>query len=77
MALAVLASASDAVAWIAARGATSLASDSRRVARGAAFIAWPGRTRDAREFVGSALEAGAAACVVEADGADSDRKSTV
>ncbi len=66
MVLARLDSAADAAAFLAARGARALASDSRRVEPGGAFIAWPGRTRDAREFVGAALQAGVAACLVEA-----------
>ncbi|MEO6407746.1 MAG: UDP-N-acetylmuramoyl-L-alanyl-D-glutamate--2,6-diaminopimelate ligase [Burkholderiaceae bacterium] len=66
MALARLESVQEATAWLAVRGARSLASDSRKVAAGGAFIAWPGRTRDARSFVGAALQAGAAACLVEA-----------
>jgi UDP-N-acetylmuramoyl-L-alanyl-D-glutamate--2,6-diaminopimelate ligase len=33
-----------------------------------AFIAWPGYAHDARDFVQSALERGASACIVEAQG---------
>ena len=65
-----LESAAAANAFLAARGVASLATDSRRVAPGAGFIAWPGHTRDARSHVGAALAAGAAACVVEADGVE-------
>ena len=36
--------------------------------RGDAFFAWPGQAHDARRFVAPALAAGAAACLVEADG---------
>lgn len=63
-----LRSVSEALAWLAQRRAVSLTTDSRRVLDGDAFIAWPGATRDARQFVGDALVAGAAACLVEADG---------
>ena len=70
MALVRLESVHEATAWLAARGARSLASDSRKVAPGGAFIAWPGRTRDARTFVGAALQVGAAACLVEARDVD-------
>ena len=57
-----------AVAWLHARGARGLASDSRRVRAGDAFLAWPGATHDARRYAPQALAAGASACVVEAEG---------
>ena len=57
-----------AVAWLRQRGARGLASDSRRVRPGDAFLAWPGQAHDARRFVASSLAAGASACLVEADG---------
>jgi UDP-N-acetylmuramyl tripeptide synthase len=53
-----------AVAWLRAHGATGLATDSRRVRPGDAFIAWPGYGVDARQFVPAALGAGAVACLV-------------
>ena len=56
--------------WLARCGVRGLTTDSRRVRRGDAFIAWPGYARDGRQFVGTALDAGAAACLVEADGVD-------
>jgi len=59
-----------ALAWLGERGVRALTTDSRRVQRGDAFIAWPGYASDGRRFVGSALAAGANACLVEADGAD-------
>lgn len=58
------------VAWLKARGATGLATDSRRVRPGDAFIAWPGYGHDARQFVPGALAAGAVASLVEAEGAN-------
>ncbi|HZT56301.1 MAG TPA: UDP-N-acetylmuramoyl-L-alanyl-D-glutamate--2,6-diaminopimelate ligase [Burkholderiaceae bacterium] len=70
MALRELASVSDALGWFAERGVRALAIDSRRVAPGDAFIAWPGYAVDGRQFVPQALAAGASACLVEADGAD-------
>jgi UDP-N-acetylmuramyl-tripeptide synthetase len=70
MALTQLASSRDALSWLQARGAQGLATDSRRVVAGDAFIAWPGYATDARAHVAGALMAGAAACLVEADGAD-------
>jgi murE/murF fusion protein len=57
-------------AWLTLRGARALASDSRGVTPGDAFVAWPGRASDGRRYVGAALAAGAAACLVEADGVE-------
>ncbi len=62
--------ATDAARWLRARVAGSLRTDSRAVQSGDGFIAWPGQHADGRAFVPAALAAGAAACLVEADGAD-------
>lgn len=70
MALHRLGSVDDALAWFKARGVRALGVDSRRIAPGDAFIAWPGHAVDARQFVSQALGAGAAACLVEAEGAE-------
>jgi UDP-N-acetylmuramyl-tripeptide synthetase len=70
MALTQFTSAAEALGWLQARGAQGLATDSRRVVAGDAFIAWPGYANDARAHVVDALKAGASACLVEADGAD-------
>ncbi len=70
MALRQLGSIDAALGWFAERGVRALATDSRRVAAGDAFIAWPGYAVDGRQFVSQALAAGASACLVEADGAD-------
>ncbi len=70
MALPQLASVDAALAWFAERGVRALRTDSRRVQPGDAFIAWPGYATDGRQFVGSALAAGASACLVEADGSE-------
>jgi UDP-N-acetylmuramyl-tripeptide synthetase len=70
MALMQLTSSRDALSWLQARGAQGLATDSRRVVAGDAFIAWPGYATDARAHVAGALAAGATACLVEAEGAD-------
>jgi UDP-N-acetylmuramoyl-L-alanyl-D-glutamate--2,6-diaminopimelate ligase len=67
MALERLPSLAAAAEWLAARQATGLATDSRRVVRGEAFLAWPGRSHDARVNVRSALAKGAAACIAEED----------
>jgi UDP-N-acetylmuramoyl-L-alanyl-D-glutamate--2,6-diaminopimelate ligase len=42
-----------------------LRTDHRQVRPGDAFLAWPGRSHDARRHAGSALAAGAAACLME------------
>ncbi|MDE2083177.1 MAG: UDP-N-acetylmuramoyl-L-alanyl-D-glutamate--2,6-diaminopimelate ligase [Burkholderiales bacterium] len=68
-ALPSLPTAQAAADWLAARGCAGLATDSRAVRRGQGFLAWPGRASDGRRYVGAALEAGAAACLVEAAGA--------
>jgi UDP-N-acetylmuramoyl-L-alanyl-D-glutamate--2,6-diaminopimelate ligase len=59
-----------ALAWLRERVAGDLATDSRKVGAGDAFIAWPGYARDGREFVPQALAAGAAACLIEAEGSE-------
>jgi MurE/MurF fusion protein len=58
-----------AATWLGARVTGTLHSDSRAVRAGDGFIAWPGGAHDGRKFVPGALAAGAAACLVEADGA--------
>ena len=68
--LTLLRDAEAAAAWLRERGATGLATDSRQVRPGDAFIAWPGYGLDARQFVPSALRAGAVACLVEAEGTE-------
>ncbi len=59
-----------ALSWLVRRGARGLVTDSRRLAPGDAFIAWPGMVHDGRRHVHPALEAGAVACVIEAEGAE-------
>ncbi|MBP5991971.1 MAG: UDP-N-acetylmuramoyl-L-alanyl-D-glutamate--2,6-diaminopimelate ligase [Piscinibacter sp.] len=68
-ALQQLADARAACEWLAHRGVRGLATDSRRVQPGDAFIAWPGYALDGRQYVKAALAAGASACLVEAEGA--------
>jgi UDP-N-acetylmuramyl-tripeptide synthetase len=58
-----------AVAWLRSRGVARLVTDSRRVQPGDGFVAWPGYAHDARQYVRAALDAGAKAALVEADGA--------
>ena len=75
--LTLLATADDAAAWLATRlaadaraGGGRLRTDSRAVQPGDAFLAWAGRSHDGRRHVPTALAAGAAACLVDADGID-------
>ncbi len=70
MALRQLASIDAVLGWFAERGVRALGVDSRKVAPGDAFIAWPGYAVDGRQFVAQALSAGASACLIEAEGAD-------
>jgi len=63
-----VASSADALAWLRARVTGTLVSDSRAVRPGDGFIAWPGAAADARRHVADALQRGAVACLVEADG---------
>lgn len=57
-----------AASWLRSHVVGSLWTDSRKVGTGDGFIAWPGAATDARLYVTQALEAGAAACIVERDG---------
>ncbi|MDO8720066.1 MAG: UDP-N-acetylmuramoyl-L-alanyl-D-glutamate--2,6-diaminopimelate ligase [Polaromonas sp.] len=59
-----------AARWLQERVTGTLSADSRKLADGDGFIAWPGAATDGRKFVGAALAAGARACLVEHEGAD-------
>ena len=63
-----LATLPEAVAWLRASVPGTLHTDSRQVAPGDAFIAWPGAATDGRAHVADALARGAAACLVEGEG---------
>ena len=63
-----LARSVDALTWLQARVTGSLVSDSRAVRPGDGFVAWPGAAADARRHVADALQRGAVACLVEAQG---------
>ena len=65
-----LTSIADTSAWLSerVRRPATLRCDSRAVQPGDGFIAWPGYATDGRQYVADALAAGAAACLVEADG---------
>ncbi len=68
MASTLLHTPADAVRFLSARASTGLATDSRRLRPGEAFLAWAGRSHDARQHVPAALAAGASACLVDDDG---------
>ncbi|HEX4510160.1 MAG TPA: UDP-N-acetylmuramoyl-L-alanyl-D-glutamate--2,6-diaminopimelate ligase [Burkholderiaceae bacterium] len=55
--------------WLKSWVTGTLRTDSREVRAGDGFIAWPGSANDGRRFVGDALAAGAATCLVEEAGA--------
>ena len=58
----------EAVQWLRARVTGTLHTDSRRIAPGDGFIAWPGAATDGRAHVRDALVRGATACLVEHEG---------
>jgi UDP-N-acetylmuramyl-tripeptide synthetase len=60
----------DAGRWLRERVTGTLQSDSRKVAPGDGFIAWPGAASDGRQYVHAALAQGAAACLVERSGVE-------
>ena len=65
----LLSSPQAAAQWLTSKVSGTLHTDSRLVRPGDGFIAWPGYAVDGRQFVPAALAAGAAACLVEAEGA--------
>lgn len=54
--------------WLRRHVRGALRTDSRQVAAGDGFIAWPGAATDGRRFVSQAFAQGAAACLVERAG---------
>ena len=67
-AIQVLSGPSDVVNWLRRSMNGQLRSHSSEVQAGDAFIAWPGSAVDARQYVTAALERGAGACLIDADG---------
>lgn len=59
-----------AVRWLRERVTGTLQTDSRLVAPGDGFIAWPGAATDGRAHVADALVRGAVACLVERQGVE-------
>ncbi|MCB1978445.1 MAG: UDP-N-acetylmuramoyl-L-alanyl-D-glutamate--2,6-diaminopimelate ligase [Burkholderiaceae bacterium] len=60
----------EALSWLRERSTGTLQTDSRRIAPGDAFVAWPGAAVDARAHLADARTRGASACLVEAAGAE-------
>jgi UDP-N-acetylmuramyl-tripeptide synthetase len=56
--------------WLASHVTGTLHTSSKKIKSGDGFIAWPGAVSDGRLFVQNALDAGASACLVEAQGAE-------
>lgn len=67
----LLQSTAQAVQWLREHVAGTLSSDSRTIRPGDGFIAWPGAATDGRAHVPAAIALGAAACLVEHEGASS------
>ena len=59
-----------AAQWLHQHVNGQLQTDSRKVAPGDGFIAWPGAAHDARAYVRAAMTQGATACLVERDSAE-------
>jgi UDP-N-acetylmuramoyl-L-alanyl-D-glutamate--2,6-diaminopimelate ligase len=70
LAVPLLTSVHDAVAWLRERVTGTLQTDSRQIRPGDGFIAWPGAATDGRAHIGDALARGAVACLVEHEGAE-------
>ncbi len=66
----VLHTTAQAVDWLRRRGVGHLRADSRQLAAGDAFLAWPGAASDGRRFVPGALAGGARACLLEQQDSD-------
>jgi UDP-N-acetylmuramyl-tripeptide synthetase len=60
----------EAVHWLRSRVTGTLHCDSRNVAGGDGFIAWPGASTDGRKYVPAVLAQGATACLVEREGVE-------
>jgi UDP-N-acetylmuramyl-tripeptide synthetase len=58
----------DAARWLRMHVTGDLRTDSRQVQPGDGFIAWPGAATDGRQYLAQALQRGATACLMEAQG---------
>lgn len=68
--LPILQTPEEAAQWLRERVTGGLHCDSRAVAAGDGFIAWPGSASDGRRYVSQALAQGAAAALVQAEGVE-------
>jgi UDP-N-acetylmuramyl-tripeptide synthetase len=66
----LLSTPQQAAAWLRERVTGKLHTDSRKIAAGDGFIAWPGASADGRQYVAKSLGAGAVAVLVEREGAE-------
>lgn len=64
----VLQNVNEAVDWLRSCRVSRIHSHTSHIQTGDAFIAWPGSAVDARQYVMAALECGACACLIDADG---------
>jgi UDP-N-acetylmuramyl-tripeptide synthetase len=67
----------EAVNWLNAKVTGELRIDSRDIHPGDGFIAWPGAAVDGRQFVKTALQKGATACLVEYSGSNSQELESI
>jgi UDP-N-acetylmuramyl-tripeptide synthetase len=67
----------EAVNWLNAKVTGELRIDSRDIQPGDGFIAWPGAAVDGRQFVKMALQKGAAACLIESSGSNSQELGSI
>jgi UDP-N-acetylmuramyl-tripeptide synthetase len=64
----LLQNVNEAADWLRACSVSHIHSHTGLIQAGDAFIAWPGSAVDARQYVTAALERGAGACLIDADG---------
>jgi UDP-N-acetylmuramyl tripeptide synthase len=67
----------DAVNWLKTKVTGELRIDSRDIQSGDGFIAWPGAAVDGRQYVQTALQNGATACLVEHAGLNLPELETI
>lgn len=67
----------EAANWLKNKVTGELRIDSRDIQVGDGFVAWPGAAVDGRQFVKSALQKGATACLVENSGLNVDEFNTI
>jgi UDP-N-acetylmuramoyl-L-alanyl-D-glutamate--2,6-diaminopimelate ligase len=68
MAIVALRDSAEAIHWLNSLQPAGLSSDTRQIAAGEVFVAWPGAATDGRLHLAQAFAAGARAALVEAEG---------